>query len=312
MWPLQRGVDASKVQQAGSSLQNIASTIPTSLEKAERWQEEFAKPTFPPKATSRPSMNPTTHKTSANPTARPYRVLCDIDRFFNWRHSQKVLNRPFTYVQVGAHTGPDAQSNDPVQEYVYNETNAYGYLIEPVPGNFEILQSKWENQTRIHTIQAAVSNVSSEVPFYYVTKPYSGCPHYWDQLGSFEKHHLEKHEVPPSHIGVLNVPILTGKQIVKDYDLAHIDMLIVDAEGFDDVIIKSFLEASTPDFIILEIHHIGRDRHRSLHKILKTRGYDCQVCAAFDVNAHCQLRGGEIHDIKIEDINFDNIQYTKN
>ena len=67
---------------------------------------------------------------------------------------------------------------------------------------------------------------------------------------------------------------------------------------------KSFLDAAIPDFIIFEIHHIGRDRHQALHRILKMRGYDCQVCANYDVNAHCQLRVEEIYDKKLQEIAF--------
>ena len=66
----------------------------------------------------------------------------------------------------------------------------------------------------------------------------------------------------------------------------EIDLLAVDAEGFDDVIIHSFLEVSTPKFIVFEAKNIDA---KALEEKLGNMGYKCSPCGAYWFNRNCQL-----------------------
>eukprot|EP00494_Astrolonche_serrata_P014103 UN14233 len=116
-------------------------------------------------------------------------------------------------------------------------------LVEPIPKLFNNLQSSYSSDHRIQCLNAVVSNRKGKVPFYYVNEQLQidnpESPHWQqNQLGSFNRDHLVKHSVPEEYISELVLDAKTGGDILQSLTVFdHIDLIIIDAEGFDDIIV---------------------------------------------------------------------------
>ena len=53
---------------------------------------------------------------------------------------------------------------------------------------------------------------------------------------------------------------MTYEQLRREYGLSQVDVLNIDAEGYDDQILKSIdFEASKPGLILFEVVHMGTE-----------------------------------------------------
>lgn len=75
----------------------------------------------------------------------------------------------------------------------------------------------------------------------------------------------------------MDVNAYTGCQVLKKFSIFHLDFLMVDAQGFDDKIVKSFLKCIRPNFIRFEIEPIIRrkwfGRVKEIEQTLERKGY---------------------------------------
>ena len=93
-------------------------------------------------------------------------------------------------------------------------------------------------------------------------------------ITSFDKDHLIKHGVKKSHIISESVSSISMKDLITKHNLKSLDLLYVDAEGYDGKIIIDFL--TTTDFkpiIILEFIHIKSIIFEILIKNLENKKY---------------------------------------
>ena len=196
---------------------------------------------------------------------------------FNVLTLNKVLKNLFSknkinqIIQIGAN---DGQSFDELSYFIKkNKTNSV--LVEPIVENFTKLQIHYKNLNFIKLENSAIS-INDEV-----SKLYKVNPKYTSKYGShisaipsFSQKHLINHGVNKKHIITELVTPITIKKLIAKYNIDNLDLLFVDAEGYDGKIIYDFLDSSIlRPFMIFEYIHIQNDTFLDLIKKLIEKKY---------------------------------------
>lgn len=173
-------------------------------------------------------------------------------------------------VQIGSNKGND-DLTPIVKEYSEIITNLI--LVEPLSVHFTSLKECYKDTKHIIE-QAAITDDESvkELTFFYHKEDGPGY-----EVASLNKEHILKHVIynPKLTIdGIVEelVPCYTINTLLDKHDLLDIDILFIDAEGFDDKLIKSINFGKYNIInIIYENLHINNDDTISY---LNSKGYN--------------------------------------
>eukprot|EP00971_Amphidinium_carterae_P148159 2936457-Amphidinium_carterae.1 len=90
-------------------------------------------------------------------------------------------------------------------------------------------------------------------------------------------HHILKHSIPEKYVDVMKVPCHTPLQVLQETDSPvdgpeRVDVLLVDAEGFDADIVHAFMDLPSfqPAMIVYERKHIRQDVYDKLAAVSYT------------------------------------------
>ena len=146
----------------------------------------------------------------------------------------------FGLVVIGAHSG--LYLKDLVNQY----QNRNILLVEPVPYNYEVLDSKYKDDPKITICKNAIIDRSKKDFFYYVKKESIGKlgKHWASQIGSFDKNHILNHknkrfDIKDDDIQITEVEFITFQDLVKKYSINSINKLQIDVEGAEYKIMNS-------------------------------------------------------------------------
>ena len=196
---------------------------------------------------------------------------------FNVLSLNKVLKNLFSknkinqIIQIGAN---DGQSFDELSYFIKkNRTNSL--LVEPIVENFTKLQTHYKNLDFIKLENSAISINDEVSKLYKVNSKYtSKYGSHISAIPSFNEKHLINHGVHKNHIITELVTPITIKKLIAKYNIDNLDLLFVDAEGYDGKIIYDFLDSSNlRPFMIFEYIHIHNDTFLNLIKKLIEEKY---------------------------------------
>lgn len=177
-----------------------------------------------------------------------------------------------TIVQVGA---CDGVTNDPIWHALTRPSNR-AILIEPNPLAFARLKAAYVDNPNITCIQAAIGQQDGEAYLYRVKLSGSSDASADQslQISSFYKEHLEKHGRKGDDIERITVPCRTLPSLLSEFGVKKVDLLQIDAEGFDAAVVRMAMEMpAKPNCINFEhIHLKGPDR-KPLFKLLDNNNY---------------------------------------
>ena len=189
------------------------------------------------------------------------------------RELPRRVPKPF-FVKIGAN---DGIANDPCSRILLKNTAWCGLLIEPVPHCFEKLQKNFSDPARFTLEPVAIGSKNGTAPFYVVdpliNEAHPDLPAFFDRIGSFSRHHVKKHLKPELHsfIKERTVNVSTLTDVLARNAIQKIDLLHIDAEGYDFEILKTVdFNTLSPTLIFLETNHLTKadlaDMHRLLHR----------------------------------------------
>lgn len=186
-----------------------------------------------------------------------------------WRRPRE----DFFFIQVGAF---DGMTNDPLREMVL-EHGWTGILVEPQREAFRQLERNYRNQPGIVLRNVAVADVSGPRPL-YTLRPGDALPSWARQLASFRREVILQHrDVIPDiadRIETETVECLTFEDLLAPMRPSRIDLLQVDAEGYDFEILKLFHGAGLRAQIIgFEHTHLSRPERDACVEHLISLGY---------------------------------------
>ncbi len=187
---------------------------------------------------------------------------------------QYCRSRRFMVLSVGAF---DGLANDPIGKFARSH-DCRGIMIEPQPEVFDRLCANYRDFPGIRPLNVAIGRVSGTLPLYQVPAGAAGLPEWTEQLASFEREHLLKHEsdVPglTAHIRAIEVSVLSFADLLDRYDVRRIDVLQVDAEGMDARLLAWFpFERMRPAILHYETAHMSATEKSETRNRLETFGY---------------------------------------
>ena len=190
---------------------------------------------------------------------------------------EKILKEDTIFiVQVGSN---DGISGDPLYDLIQKNKNWEALFLEPVPYLFEKLKKNYQNQSRFRFENVAINDGTIQT-FYSVKDSVKtnipNLPKWFDQLGSFKRENITKHlnGVLEPYIEETNIKGVTLPYILNANKIKSIDLLHIDAEGYDWVVLSQLdLKYFTPKIILFEHKHLSPEEKEQSLDFLKKYNY---------------------------------------
>ena len=192
---------------------------------------------------------------------------------------------PLSVVQIGAN---DGVANDPLRHLVVSR--GWQLLaVEPLAPAFARLVQNYRDFPNVRCVQCAVSKNDGEATIYSLAR--SDDSRGEDQLASFSLEVLMRHSRHvadlDSRIQATKVRALTLRTLLEENQVAVVDMLQIDTEGFDyEVIQLAFGMGLKPSILAFEWEHLDLKEMWECRRSLVENGYRWLVVKGDVVAAH--------------------------
>lgn len=195
-----------------------------------------------------------------------------LDRF------SRSIGNGFTVIQVGAN---DGITHDPIHKFIKRDRWT-GVLLEPQKDVFEQKLSKlYRKHPEINAINCALGDEDGSTNIYKIgfstARWATGLASFnrAHLLEAFESGHVIKQaakegitipEDTAKYIVAEKVKVLCPETILSKYNLSKIDMLQIDAEGFDFEVVKLFkIDKTNPKLVCFESSHLSKEEYAECH-----------------------------------------------
>jgi FkbM family methyltransferase len=185
-------------------------------------------------------------------------------------------------LQIGA---MDGISFDPIHALIL-QYNWHGLLVEPLPHHFQNLTKLYEGRKGLQLANIAIGHAQSQEPFYFidpVTVDIFGLPDWVLGISSFFEQHIRDQEVFFNEAGFHNImqfitqtsiQTTTLSALLQTYPLASVDVLQIDAEGFDYQILRQWdFTSQNPAIINIEFARLTSEDKEKTTALLLKEGY---------------------------------------
>lgn len=212
----------------------------------------------------------------------PLRILQRLSHLLPWRLATfpDILEELSTqtqgvfFIQVGSSDGVTA---DPLHRFATRH-NWAGILIEPLPHLFRLLVSNYAGQNQLIFENVAIADEEGSREFWHLKETSESRPYWYDQIGSFDREHVLKHEdkIPNlrERLVKTQVECTTLEALIEKHHVTRVDLLHIDAEGHDFEILKQFdFTRFRPKLILYEHFHFHEHDRRACKSYLRNLGY---------------------------------------
>jgi FkbM family methyltransferase len=178
-----------------------------------------------------------------------------------------------TFVQVGAN---DGVFGDPLRAYITSYPWR-GILVEPQPDVFARLVENYKScADRLIFENVAISSDKSEFVLYKAPAGLVADGIYASSVASTNPVTIARQlKISPKQLEKIVTPSLTLDELLAKHGLSHIQILQIDAEGYDWQVLRSLsLESSTPSIIQFETGHLTNAECNKAVEHLTNHGYE--------------------------------------
>lgn len=178
-------------------------------------------------------------------------------------HISTMGEGPFFVLQIGAY---DGKFDDPIAGLI-RKYGWHGLLVEPQIQAFEQLRENYRDQTQLRFENAAVGDHDGTLTMYSLRDVSS-------HLASFDRRHLVRHSQRPGDIIEHEVQSLTLNTLLSRHGVKRVDLLQIDAEGYDGEIIRAIDFAQLrPPLIRYEHANLLEAERNDCIELLVSKGY---------------------------------------
>lgn len=159
----------------------------------------------------------------------------------------------FSLVIIGAHDGKKTKRLIKISRNLGKVL-----LVEPVPFLFDKLKKRYGKKKNILLSQLCVTDSAEGlVDFYAPTEKANLIKPFADQLGSLKQDHAKNHDPKLiNEIKIIQVKTITITDLLTSFNCSSINLLLLDTEGYDTEILKSFpFDKIKPSAILFEHKH---------------------------------------------------------
>ncbi len=205
-------------------------------------------------------------------------------------HFSRLKNGDVFVVQVGAN---DGINRDPIHKFIKRD-NWKGVLLEPQKFVFDNFLNKiYKKDLGITTINAALGEKDGTLPIYKIgfsnSRWATGLTSFDKKVleQAFERGYVKEQAAKEKLIIPENlekwiieekVTVISPESLIENYNIGRIDLLVIDAEGYDFEIIKIFNGiAIKPQVIIFEAKHLTNEDKIESIKFLKKLKYTITI-----------------------------------
>jgi FkbM family methyltransferase len=196
-----------------------------------------------------------------------------------------------TFIEIGANDGVQYDQLGPL----IRSLPWRGVMVEPVPWLFERLRRNYRDRDGVAFENAAIGAADGMVPFHYVAPPDDrrpdDSPTWSDAMGSLSRFEVEQTlaatreyaakgsgaQIPDlsSRIETIEVASLTFDSLCRKHRIEGLDLLQIDAEGYDWEIIKGIdFSRHRPRLLIYEHNHLSAEERERCRAFLEGLGYE--------------------------------------
>lgn len=174
----------------------------------------------------------------------------------------QLRQKELSVLQIGAFDGDECDDLRPILA----RENVRAILVEPQLAPFARLQQRYANNPRVTLVNAAIDKTSGTRSFYSVRGV--------DSLGaSFDRNHLLKGG-SAADIVEQQIACHTINDVLDQAGFAGVDLLQIDAEGYDYELIKTIdFRRCNPAILRFEFSHLSRGDLDECLAMLAARGY---------------------------------------
>jgi len=192
-----------------------------------------------------------------------------INKVLNFLFNNKKID---CLIQIGAN---DGLRFDILNQYI-KKYKTKSILVEPIKKSFNQLTENYKDYSNVIFENLAIS-VNNQISHLYKiddSKEEKYKSEHFKGIMSFDKGHLIKHGVKKNDIVKEDVESTSINNLIKKHKLDMVDLLFVDAEGYDADIIEDFLKTSLMrPIIIFEYLHVSNKKFKDLVNSLNKEKY---------------------------------------
>jgi FkbM family methyltransferase len=177
-----------------------------------------------------------------------------------------------------------------------------GVLVEPVPYIFKRLEQRYADVPGVKLANVAIADRDGSLPFFYLAEAPPGeedsLPDWYHEIGSFSRENVLTHarSIPglEERIVEAQIPALTVASLFERNAVEHVDLVVIDTEGYDAEIVKAFpFDRYRPRLLVYEHFHLDDDVRTTTRALLHEHGYETMEegldTFAFDAGADDEL-----------------------
>jgi FkbM family methyltransferase len=203
-------------------------------------------------------------------------------RIFSWRPSSVYIEgildtfasrkEDVFFIQIGSNEGT---SGDPLHNRI-KKFEWRGILIEPLPEVYKRLRKNYASRKGLHFENAAIAKTPGKLDFYTLketkdNKSSSQASSFIYEVIAKQRPYIKDFD---RRLQVRKIKAMTLEQLFKKYKVTRLDLLHIDAEGFDYEIIKMFdFGRFKPAVIMFESEHLSKADYKQCLGLLRQNDY---------------------------------------
>ncbi len=183
------------------------------------------------------------------------------------------------FVEIGAN---DGEQHDLLRPHILAR-EWRGVMVEPVPYVFERLRRNYQGIDRVSLENAAIADRDATATFYHLAEAdelaREHLPGWYDGIGSFSRDVVVGHatKITDLHERLVQreVPTLTFATLCERHGLDRVDLLLIDAEGYDRELLRHIdLAAAGVRLLVYEHFHLSPTARVECRQLVAAAGFE--------------------------------------